>query len=253
MWLPSTVRGTVLRLLPRGVREERLARGRYTRSTEPAWPCHFSNLFIQHTGLVYPCCLKWDVPRMVIGHVDDPDIVAKIREFQKRCTCSTFHAKLAKASETDVFRGMNIEVSLACNGKCAFCCVCAPEWRGVYDHYERIEALINALGPKESLVQGGEVLIQKKTLQWLERVKKKHSDMQVSLATNANVELDVLDQVERIFARVNVSVVGGQSETYAAIMGLDIEKMRSVVTQLIARGKVRVQLKYMGFFLQNCG
>lgn len=182
---------------------------------------------------------------MVIGHIDDLDIVTKIREYQKKCTCSTFHAKLIKAAETDVFRGMNIEVSLACNGKCAFCCVCAPEWRGVYDYYERIGVLIDALEPKELHFQGGEVLIQKNTLRWLSSIKERHPNVRVVLTTNGNVELDVLDTVESIFSELHVSIVGYQPVTYQTIMGLDFERMRRFVTHVIARRKVDVYLKYL--------
>ena len=71
--------------------------------------------------------------------------------------------------------------------RCVMCCVNAPDWRGQYDYYSQLEELIKQTQPEEILVQGGEVLIQKQSIEWLTQVKQDFPDIKISLVTNGNV------------------------------------------------------------------
>ena len=215
----------------------------YHTSKAPARPCHLDALFVNHDGHVFPCCRVWGNKSLVIGHIDDDDIARKIISYKKHCWCST--AKLVPAVEEASVDGLNIEVSLACQGKCAMCCVFAPEWHGSYSYYDSLGKLIAAVNPKTILVQGGEVLIQKKTLDWLLFVKKRFPSITLTLITNGNADLSMIETVQMLFDKLCISIVGFQPETYKRIMGLDFAKTIAFVERLHNATGVHLQLKYM--------
>jgi len=207
--------------------------------------CHFNELYITHKGNVFPCCTVWNRPDMKIGHVDDEKLLESIEGFYSGCTsCEEF--KLKKGSPQDKKEYcFNIELSLACQGKCAMCCVEAPSWKGKYDYYESCTKIIDLLKPKELLLQGGEVLVQKKSLEWVAEVKHNHPDIVISLVTNANADLSMVETVENLFDKLYVSIVGFQAETYKRIMGMDFEKTVKFVEELSKRKKIKLVLKYL--------
>ena len=79
-------------------------------------PCHFKQLFVSHTGDVFPCCRVWNRRDKKIGHITDPQIIYKIENFDLQCECDA--AKLTKRSD-ESFTGMQFETSLAYNAACA--------------------------------------------------------------------------------------------------------------------------------------
>ncbi|OVE74418.1 hypothetical protein BVX94_00405, partial [bacterium B17] len=95
------------------------------------------------------------------------------------------------------------------------------------------------------MVQGGEVLVQKKSLGWVRLIKEKHPSIKLSIVTNGNVGLEMVDVVEHLFSEVFVSVVGFQSETYKAVMGLNIEKTKTFVEKLLANNNIEVIPKFL--------
>ncbi len=182
---------------------------------------------------------------MRIGHINDPDLMDKINSFNGNCRCG--YIKLRKADESDKrdYLLLNLELSLVCQAKCAMCCVNAPSWKGEYDYYSSLEKLIDNTLPKELYVQGGEVLVQHKSLDWLKKIKYKHNSMNIILITNGNADISMVDTVEEIFGCMNVSFVGFQYETYKSIMGLNIDKTKAFVGRVIENGKTEVGLKYL--------
>jgi Radical SAM superfamily len=235
----KTARFIFARCLPRKLKD----RIEYHASKAPARPCHLDAPFVTHDGYVYPCCRVWGNKALVIGHIDDAAIARKIISYKKRCWCSA--SKLVPAGGKASVEGLYIEVSLACQGKCAMCCVFAPEWHGSYAYYESLEKLIAAVKPKTILVQGGEVLIQKKTLEWLFRVRRNFPSITLTLTTNGNADLSMIETVRALFDKLYISIVGFQPETYQRIMGLDVAKTIAFVEQLHDTTGVRIQLKYM--------
>lgn len=182
---------------------------------------------------------------MRIGHIDDADILKNIELFRRYCGCP--RARLRKLAPTDrkEHKLIYIEFSLACQGVCAMCCVDAPSWSGHYDYYNSLSRLIEACRPKNLLVQGGEVLIQKKTLKWLYGVRERYPSLKISLVTNGCVSLDLIETVEDLFEVVTVSMVGFEPETYRKIMGLDMHKTIAFAEKLARRNRIRVWLKYL--------
>lgn len=214
----------------------------------PKRPCHYKELFVQSTGDVYPCCRVWDRKDLRIGHIADYNLINKIKEFNPRvCFCNKYSIRRANASDVQKYEYLNLELSLACQAKCAQCSVNAPSWHGNYNYYDNIETLILNLGEIEKIgFQGGEVLIQKKSLEFIESLRKKHlKNTLFHLITNGNVDTVSVKQVEMLFNSVTISIVGFQKETYKKIMGLDIDKTISFAEALIKRDVVEVSLKYL--------
>jgi len=222
----------------------RLRREEYNDCKLPERACHLRGLFIGHEGGVYPCCLIWGDPRMRIGHVKDPDIYDKIAAFQEQCHCGAYKLRKGLPGEKAVYELLNIEVSLACQGKCAMCCVGAPDWQGEYNYYGEVTKFLEHIKPERIRLQGGEVLIQKKCLEWLYQLKS-WSKAELSLVTNGNVGLDMIDTVEDLFKELIVSVFGFEPETYRKITGMDVRRTIMFCEELEKRGKVRVYPKYL--------
>lgn len=207
--------------------------------------CHYKRLFISHSGEVFPCCLRWGDPRMKIGHIYDKDLLESIKRFDTRCSCERFLLRKGLEAERIQVDFLNIELSLECQGNCAMCCVGAPNWKGTYRYYDYLTHLIEALGPKRILVQGGEVLVQREALEWVEKTKNTHPDIAFSLVTNGNVDMRMVDAVNRLFKRAIISFVGFEPLTYERIMGMNIEKAKNFVEDLTKNGKIEVVPKYL--------
>jgi len=215
------------------------------RSPEPR-VCHYEQLFVNHGGHVFPCCDTWNRPDLRIGHLDDPDLIEKIRRFRVRCSlCGVYTLRPGEQDQPARVTGINIETSLLCQAQCAMCCVEAPAWQGSYEYYDAIVRLVGQLGPAQLWVQGGEVLIQARTLAMLEDIKGRWPDIQIGLVTNGSADTGLADTVERLFSLVIVSIVGFQPGTYRSIMGLSFDRMDGFVDELSRRKGIELTLKFL--------
>jgi len=120
----------------------------------------------------------------------------------------------------------------------------APEWRGSYNYYDSLTRLVNRCNPKEILVQGGEVLIQKKSMDWISDIKNSNPNLRISLVTNGNVNQDITNRASEIFERVTISFPGFQPESYNIITGMDVNKSKQFAKHLLECG-VDVHLKFL--------
>lgn len=208
-------------------------------------PCHYRELFVASNGEVYPCCLTWNNPALRIGHITDPDLEQRLLSFDGSCRCSGFTLRKGKPSDEREYK-LNVETGLACNGRCAMCCVNAPSSHSPYLYYGELDRLIETLPAiNHMVVQGGEVLIQKKTMEWLRALSLRRPEIPLALITNGNVEADMVPFVESLFFNVLVSVYGFQDETYRRITRMGLEKTLRFAGDLVRRGKTTVHLKYL--------
>lgn len=207
-------------------------------------PCHLRQLFINHDGDVFPCCRKWNDKNSKIGHVGDVDIYSRIINYDYKCECDRF-ILIKNEDSKQTITGMNLEFSLACNGKCAMCCVGAPEWHGKYDYYQDIKKLIDLCKPASLLLQGGEVLFQKRTMEWLKLVKREYPQMLFHLITNGCFAIDIITDIEFLFENIMISIVGFEDHTYKTIMGLDLATTMKFAEEIINRTRIKVSLKYL--------
>jgi pyruvate-formate lyase-activating enzyme len=215
------------------------------RSPEPR-VCHYEHLFVSHSGDLFPCCDTWNQPALRIGHLDEPDLMEKIRRFKVPCTlCGAYTLRAGKQDEPARVTDINIETSLTCQAQCAMCCVEAPDWRGNYEYYDALMRLVGQLRPASLLVQGGEVLIQRRTLAMLDDIKCRWPAIRIGLVTNGSADTGMVDTVERLFSSVTVSIVGFQPGTYRSIMGLPFDRMAGFVDELSKRKGIELTLKFL--------
>jgi pyruvate-formate lyase-activating enzyme len=221
-----------------------LAAWRYHQSNAPLRPCHLHSLFVRSNGEVFPCCWAQS-PEHRIGLVDDPELYSKLLSWSAPvCSCEGFRLRSASQSDTPSYDCLNLELSLACNGTCAMCCVNAPAHRGSYGLYGSLDRIVTQTRPKSLVVQGGEVLVQRASLKWLNDIRKSSPETTISVVTNGNPGSTPLPAIVEIFDAVAVSFVGFQPETYKTVMGLSLERAISFSEHMISEGK-RVTLKFL--------
>jgi pyruvate-formate lyase-activating enzyme len=208
-------------------------------------PCHLHELFVTSGGYVYPCCLTWNRPDLKIGHLGDEGLMEKIGAFNGTCSCGTFVLRGGDLSEAKDYK-LNMEFSLDCNGRCAMCCVDAPSGGGEYRYYKELSLLAGSLPSiGHVVVQGGEVLIQKKSMRWIADFRNERPSIPVAIITNGNVPVSIIPEVESLFCNVLVSMYGFQDETYRRITGMDLERTVEFASELVRRKKTTVHLKYL--------
>lgn len=208
--------------------------------------CHLKELFIRENGDIFPCCRSAYSDNMKIGHINDKNLLEELISYNKKCNCSQIN--LVPGTKADMDYAMfNVELSYHCQATCSMCCVDAPGHKTPYNeaYYTKIGELIKELRPKSLWVQGGEILIQEKSMQWLESLKKENPELSISLITNGNNTKEI-ERTKKLFDRVWVSIVGFQSETYRNIMGLDINKTKDFCETLIQSNEIKnIGLKYL--------
>lgn len=205
--------------------------------------CHYNKLFIENNGDIYPCCIR--MRHTKIGNVVDENICETIEKHSVGCECALFKSHAPTEKDEINIRILNIELSLLCQAKCLMCFADAPSWRGTYNLYDKIENIIDTYRPETIIVQGGEVLIQKESIEWVKKIKRKYPNVIFQMVTNLNVDFSNAEMIEELFETITVSFVGFQPETYKAIMGLDINNSKKLAEYLIPRGKTKVRLKFL--------
>lgn len=211
-------------------------------------PCHFKQLYVRSNGEVYPCCRVWPRKEMMIGHITDDNLIDKIMNYDPaNCSCKKYIIRKSNKNDAMKYFNINLELSLACQAKCAMCCVDAPGWSGVYNYYNDVELLIENIGEIDKLVfQGGEILVQSESISFIEKLKSRMPpNTQFSVITNGNINIENIDKIEKIFDRMMISIVGFQAETYKKIMGIELDKTIEFAENIARRGKIELVLKYL--------
>lgn len=208
-------------------------------------PCHLHFPFVQYTGDVFPCCKRRGQADFKIGNIDDASFLDAFLSFDTKCSCESAVLRPIGPSDALGVDVLNVELSLACQADCAMCCVNAPEWKGHYDGYSGLSTLIDVLGVKSVLVQGGEVLVQKESLEWIRRTKSSRPDITFSIVSNGNVPLSMVPLVESLFDHITISVVGFAEGTYRRIMGLERDRMCAFAEKLLVDNTTGVTMKYL--------
>ncbi|MBF0565054.1 MAG: radical SAM protein [Nitrospirae bacterium] len=241
-------------LIERGVRDYLLVdcheldalRERFL-SDRPEKPCHYRELFVRTNGDIFPCC-DVGVRRLStkIGHIGDANVAEKIRNFNACCSCSRSRLRRVGPDDPKRYVLLYIEVALQCNSRCPMCYADAPSWKGSYDYYEELTRLVDETRPIVLKIMGGEVLLQKKALDWVAAMRQRHPDIKFFLVTNGNYPLSKIPLVEELFHMVGVStIVGFQPETYKRMTGLDLKRTLRFAEELVARKKSAVAVAYL--------
>ena len=212
----------------------------------PARACHLYRLAVDSKGDVYPCCMVYRSAYHKIGNIRDPDLAQAIDSYERTCSCDV--VKLRKKNNEDPTgdeRILNLELSLVCQAECAMCCVGAPDWAGKYDRYAELTQLIRSQKPDSIVMQGGEVLIQPRSLDWAREIKSEFPRTKLRVVTNGNLEATMAPTLSGLFDSFVISFVGFQPETYRTIMGLDLGKTLAFAKALIEQRASEVTLKFL--------
>ncbi|EQB39196.1 hypothetical protein M947_08565 [Sulfurimonas hongkongensis] len=207
--------------------------------------CHKEGLFIQSNGDVFPCCGTWNKPNMKIGNIRDNDLESKIKAFSAVCKCESYEL-VSGSSELGRYKEINIETSYACQATCAMCCVNAPESDGYYnnENYLALMKLLKLTNPDNIMVQGGEILVQNETMNWISQVKQEMSKSNITLITNGN-NIKKVEYAKETFDNIQVSFVGFQNLTYKTLMGLDIKHTFNFCEQIFNSASSNLFIKYL--------
>ena len=208
-------------------------------------PCHLYQMFIRHDGVIFPCCRKWGIEEFAIGNISDTDIINKISKFDIKCACYGYEFK---KSENNIRQGsINIEFPMKCNGRCAMCCVSAPYKQNTISTYDytRLLDFVSKINPRSLVVQGGEVLVQPLTIEWLANIKKQFADLKICIVTNGCVNSRMTGLCDILFEKMIISIVGFQDLTYKAIMGLQLESTKKFAAKIINSTNIVTTLKYL--------
>ncbi len=202
-----------------------------------ARPCHLEQLHLRHDGHFSPCCVIWE-PSQRVGHIADPGLDAALAAYDRACSCE--HYTLAPAREPRPLELLHVEFPLACQGDCAMCFLTPRPTGQDYPYFAQLAAFIDRHRPRTLLVQGGEVLIQARTMDWLEEQKARHPDMALTIITNGCVSGRMAERAGRLFSQIYLSMVGHCPRTYRTLMDLDRERTLGFIQAL--RGFPGVQV-----------
>lgn len=203
--------------------------------------CHFSKLFIQPDGRISPCCIA---PIGPIGYLGESNIHHKLKTYYEECECIQFKNRKPGPDDKINLKIIRITFSTDCQASCLMCLADIPEFSGKFKYFNELEEIIKTYKPDLLEVSGGEITIQKDTMDWLERIKEKYNP-KIKVITNGNLPLSMLDRIEKIFDIFSVSFVGFQPHTYKTIMGINQEKTLQFIEELKKRNKTKIQLKYL--------
>lgn len=228
----------------------------------------FTQLLLQPTGVISPCCWNQDV---VLGTVPQEKLSdiwngQKIRELRREfldgkpmmCRTQMRHVGCHRWSRrhdspkieqlTEQVSGWPRRLDVRLNGKCNLQCVMCEVWKqpnGLYDQSD-----FWTLGPekifpylKEIDVLGGEPFVQADTFRLIDEVVAVNKDCQWAFVTNASYKFGPairrrLDQINIRWLQVSLDSVN--PETYSKVrVGGDLEKTLAALNDYLNYAKER--------------
>jgi len=218
----------------------------------PVEPCFQDHVLIRFNGEVFPCCQVYADQGKAVCNIRDTDVVEALRRFDMDCSCAGKGFRPLLESEPLAINTVICELSLGCNARCAMCCTHSPEYTEEYGRslayvldYEAIERALQALRPRYVNLQGGEVLIDPVSMEWIRGLRQRQPSLHLTLVTNGNAERSLADAAFQLFDYFIVDFYGFQPFTYQTITGLPLERTRAFAERLLELDRKRVTLKYL--------
>lgn len=214
-------------------------------------PCHIDQVFVRFDGDIFPCCMVWQNKDKKICNIVDNNILESFKSYNIGCACKSKVFRPLMEGESIEINLIAFELSLLCNSSCAMCCAHSPEYTRDFGNkahtvdYKNIEKTIQILNPKKLFFQGGEVLIDKKSIKWIESIKKKFDHIEFYLVTNGNVPFTMANTIYDIFDLCWVDFYGFQKFTYKTITTLPLERVLKFSERLIEISNKKTILKYL--------
>lgn len=205
--------------------------------------CQFYKISIRKDGDVFPCCLGMSASKL--GNIFDDDIFEKIETTNISCECVLYKTREIKSDDKMNLQRLHLMFSHKCQARCVCCWQEKEEMLREEEHLEKISEFIERYKPKFITVLGGEVLIQPKTLDWIENVKIKHPEISFDIVTNLCVGIDTIKRIEKIFDDMTISILGFTPNTYKNIMGLDFDTTIKNFNYLQNNTNIKLRPKYL--------
>lgn len=189
-------------------------------------PCHYRRPFVDRNGVIFPCCFLNRKPEAAIGHISDRDIISKMENYAIKCKCS--YAEFRPKAEKEVMNTLYFQCSLKCHGSCAVCYVGAPHKReDIEINYDDALIFAEKLSPKTISLEGGEVPILPKAIEFAEKIKTHIPNSSLRLITNGCYNPRKAIHLSRIFDEFTISFMGFSPSIYYAETGLEVEKTKT--------------------------
>ncbi|MDD3593265.1 MAG: hypothetical protein PHX18_01405 [Candidatus Gastranaerophilales bacterium] len=205
--------------------------------------CHFAKLKIRCNGDIYPCCA---VPAdQKLGNIFNENIFEKIENTDVICECEMFKSVARNADDRPNLNYIHFETSNVCQASCVCCPQKKEKLPNEEAHMQKIKEFIEHYKPRNVIAIGGEILVQKNSMEMLFAFKSKYPDMQFHTITNLSVSELIVKQAEQIFDKMTVSMLGFQPVTYNFEMGLDLDITMRNFNCLYENKKVRLSPKYL--------
>ena len=211
--------------------------------TQEVRVCHFRKISIRKNGNIFPCCLAWQ--HTLLGNIFDENIFETIEHKNINCECPLFKYRNIEPNEKPELKYLHLEFSNECQARCVCCAQQKEKLENEDIHLSKITEFIERYKPENIISIGGEVLIQKKTLDWLISVKEKHPEIKFDIVTNLCVKQETLERIKNVFDYMTVSILGFSENTYNSIMGLDFNRTLKNIDFMMNNTNTKVRLKYL--------
>lgn len=197
-------------------------------------------LYINSFGDVYPCCHQ--ILSMRIGNVCDYDIYEKIINYKPNFRCKCSYIEFDNNEDHNLsFLNINLELAGECNGSCVYCFQKnLPTFKKSISIYKNLEKLLHRLKPQNMMVFGGEIGVQKKTIELLQRIKSDYNTT-LNVATNGNINNSLREAFNNMFESIQVTFNGFCANTVKMLSGLDFHEQTKFCEQAINSHPVSVK------------
>ena len=215
--------------------------------------CHYEEMYVDRYGKVHCCCKTY--LNNVIGHLSDPDISEKIRNYIPIHECVCSKGRLSSATQLKVPSNpglASIELSSLCNAQCTYCFQNDENKGCDYEYYDELLKMICDLGMTKLIFAGGEILIQPKSIDFLKKLRRMKPDIWIHLKSNGCHEVEKIQIVENIFDSITITLNGFSNSTVSSIMRTSFERTKEFCEQLCCRKSVAVGLKFLASPVNVC-
>lgn len=197
-------------------------------------------LYINSFGDIYPCCHQ--ILSMKIGNICEPNIYEKIINYTLNNKCRCSYIEFSSNEDDNIsFLNVNLELAGECNGSCVYCFQKdLPTFKKGIAIYQDLEKLLRQLKPRNMMVFGGEIGVQKRTIELLQTIKLDYKTT-INIATNGNVKESLYTAFNKLFESIQVTFNGFTDFTVKMLSGLDFSAQIKFCEQAIKTHPVSVK------------
>ena len=198
-------------------------------------PCHMYMLCVNSFGDVFACCRQ--LKNLVIGNLREDDISNRVLSYMPQSECVCDKARLRAATIEEQLRGplsLTIELAGECNGNCTYCFQRSlSTFKKPFGFYKALESLILKLGINYVTMLGGEISVQPKTMELMERLAQNH--VRIAIITNGAVPLQVEDRLLSMSDDFLITLNGFSERTVGCLSDLPLSRQLEFCEKAVAK------------------